>query len=61
MPVTPSPSIQDFLSPGDPVPHGLLMLLEGALCRDSTGELIAVALQSLLDTVLIDKEAFGAR
>ena len=37
------------------------MLLEGALTSSSTGELCAMALQALLDTVLVDKQAFGVR
>ena len=52
---------QEFLSPGSQIPAGLLMLLEGALTSSSTGELCAMALQALLDTVLVDKQAFGVR
>ncbi|GAX79566.1 hypothetical protein CEUSTIGMA_g7007.t1 [Chlamydomonas eustigma] len=54
-------SCKDFLNPEEAVPSGYLLLLEGALCRDSSGELCAVALKALLDTVLLDTKAFAHR
>jgi proteasome component ECM29 len=38
-----------------------LSLMEGALCRDSTGDLIAESLRGILDVALIDIKSFSMR
>ncbi|KAG1660153.1 hypothetical protein FOA52_007810 [Chlamydomonas sp. UWO 241] len=52
----------EFLGgPGAPLPPGYLLLLEGALCRDTTGELCSSALQDLLATGAVDAPGLRAR
>lgn len=53
--------MQDAQAPSSPIPQDYLLFLEGALCRDASGELVAAALEAILDTVAVDADGFRAR
>lgn len=53
--------MQDAQAPSSTIPQDYLLFLEGALCRDASGELVAAALEAILDTVAVDADGFRAR
>lgn len=59
----PAPTVSQAAScpPAYATPLDYLLFLEGALCRDASGDLVAAALEAILETVAADQRGFRSR